>query len=319
MRKILLAFISLFLMGSIFAQDSVTFQVDMSADTTFNPAVQHVYLSGSMVGWAKPGFDTTLMLTPDANNAIYSIMLTDVPAGANEYKYFIVVDTVESWGGGEWDGDPNRVAVITESTTLNDVWGNKPSVVSFFVDMTKDSTLDVAHDQVFIAGDLANSWAEPGSIPYFEMMPTDTNANIYSINLTLYNNTYQYKYFIVKDSVNSWGGGEWATTDNRTVVVDTTMTVNNIWGLLLDVPTHTALPSFNIYPNPVNDNLSIANLKNANRIEVYNLVGQKVKEINEIFGSKVNLQTGDLSNGMYIISVYGENSSAVKSLKFLKK
>ncbi len=315
MRKILLAFISLFLLGSIYAQDSVTFQVDMSADTTFNPAVQHVYIAGSMAGWAQPGSDSTLMMTPDANNAIYSITVADVPAGEIQYKYFLV-DSVASWDNGEWGGDPNRVAVITGNTTLTDVWANKPSVVTFNVDMTKDSTFDVAHDQVFIAGDLANGWAQPGTVPYYAL--ANAGDSIYSITLTLKNGDYSYKYFIVTDSVPSWDGGEWNGDPNRTITIDTNMVVNDTWALILGVPT-VAAPEFSIYPNPVRDNLSIANLKNANRIEVYNLVGQKVKEINEIFGSKVNLQTSDLSNGMYIISVYGENSSAVKSLKFLKK
>jgi len=318
MKKSLLVIVALFMMGSIFAQNSVTFQVDMSADTTFNPALQNVYIAGTVAGnWAQPGSDSAYMLTPDENNVIYSITITDVPDGEIQYKYFLVGDEA-TWDNGEWNGDPNRVAVINDSeTTLTDVWQDKPTVVVFSVDMSTDSAFNPSSDQVFIAGDLANGWAQPGTISYYAL--ADAGENIYSISLTLKNADYNYKYFVVTDSVPSWDGGEWTGDPNRTVTVDTaTEAVTVTWGLILGIPS-VVTPTFSAYPNPVSDHLTIDNLENANRIEVYNLIGQKVKEVNEIYGSKVNIQTGDLSNGIYVISVYGENNSAVKSIKFVKK
>lgn len=318
MKKSLLIIISLFMMGTVFAQNSVIFNVDMSADTAFNPASQHVYISGTIAGpWAQPGSDTAYMLTPDENNVVYSITITDVPDGEIQYKYFLVSDAA-SWDNGEWNGDPNRVAVISGSeTTLNDVWGDKPTVVVFSVDMSTDSTFNPPSDQVFIAGDLANGWAQPGTIPYYAL--SDAGDNLYSITLTLKNGDYNYKYFVVTDSVPSWDGGEWNGDPNRTVTVDTaTESVTVTWGLILGIPS-VVTPTFTAYPNPVSDHLTIDNIENANRIEVYNVIGQKVKEVNEIYGSKVNIQTGDLSNGIYVVSVYGENNGAVKSIKFVKK
>lgn len=318
MKKSLLIIVSLFMMGTIFAQNSVTFNVDMSADSTFDAASQHVYISGTMAGpWAQPGSDTAYMLTPDESNVIYSITIADVPAGEIQYKYFIVGDEA-TWDNGEWGGDPNRVAVITNSeTTLDDVWGDKPTVVVFSVDMSTDSAFNPPSDQVYIAGDLANGWAQPGTIPYYAL--TDAGDNIYSITLTLKNGDYNYKYFIVTDSVPSWDGGEWAGDPNRTITIDATTTaVNDKWGLILGIPS-VATPTFTAYPNPVRDHLVIDNLENAKRIEIFNVIGQKVKEVNEIYGSKVNIQTSDLSNGIYVVSVYGENNSAVKSIKFVKK
>lgn len=322
MKKILLGFVSLFIMGSVFAQsnDTVNFKVDMSKDSTFNPAIQDVYISGTMTGWAQPGSDATYKLTPDATDSIYSITFMEIADGEIQYKYFLIDSTGASWDNGEWTGDPNRYSVIVGNTTLNDTWADKPSVVTFKVDMTNDSTLNLNHDQVYIAGDLANSWAEPGTITYYAMSP-NIDSTIFSITLRLYTGDYQYKYFIVTDSIASWDNGEWAGDPNRTVTItDTTTVINNTWGIIGNsgINTYTAFPSFNIYPNPVSNILYIDNLKYAKSIEIFNLVGQKVKVINEVTASKLSIPINDLNKGIYVITVFGNNNHT-RSLKFLKK
>jgi hypothetical protein len=209
MKKVLLAFASLLMMGTLFAQVTVTFNVDMSTDSTFNPETQHVYISGSFVDWTQPGENEDYMLAPDDNNKIYTITMSDIPTGEIQYKYFIV-ENEPSWSGGEWDGDPNRVANVSTDTTFNDVWAR-------------------------------------------------LNTGIPAVEL----------------------------------------------------------PQFSMYPNPVVNNLYLENIENANRVEIYNLVGQKVKEA-LISGNKLTVQTSDLTKGVYLISVINENG-AVKSLKFVKR
>ena len=89
MKKVLLAFASLLMMGTLFAQVTVTFNVDMSTDSTFNPETQHVYISGSFVDWTQPGENEDYMLTPDDNNKIYTITMSDIPTGEIQYKYLL--------------------------------------------------------------------------------------------------------------------------------------------------------------------------------------------------------------------------------------
>jgi len=316
MKKILLGILSLFFLGSVFAQDTVTFNVDMSADTTFNPTTQNVYISGSFAGWAEPGSDTTLQLAPSLTDSMnYTLTITGIAEGEIQYKYFLVESTPD-WNNGEWPGGLNRVAVITGKTILNNTWANKPFQVTFNVDMSVDTTFDTVHDQVFIAGDLANGWAQPGTIPYYEM--NRSSADTFSISLIMYKGNYNYKYFIVIDSVPSWDNGEWSSTINRTVAVDTTMTVNNTWGIITGIPVNKELPSFSYYPNPVQNTLFINNLEHVNRIDIFNLIGQKVRTINTITSTKISIQTGDLNNGVYIISVVG-NNGLVKSMRFIKR
>jgi hypothetical protein len=99
--------------------------------------------------------------------------------------------------------------------------------------------------------------------------------------------------------------------------VSTDTTFNDVWARLNTGIPAVELPQFSMYPNPVVNNLYLENIENANRVEIYNLVGQKVKEA-LISGNKLTVQTSDLTKGVYLISVINENG-AVKSLKFVKR
>ncbi len=92
------------------------------------------------------------------------------------------------------------------------------------------STLHI--DDVYIAGSLAQGWAQPGSIPEFKMNPVTSKEMVYNLGILLYPGDYMYKFFLVTDGVPSWDGGEWEGDPNREVTVDTTMTVDKTWGLL---------------------------------------------------------------------------------------
>ncbi len=105
------------------AQDSavVTFNVDMRQailDSTFNPATDTLFVTGSFLGWADPGTDyDNQLMTDEDNDSVYTRQSV-VPVGEIQYKYF----KNSGWAQGEWNGDPNRVVQVSGDTTLNDVW-----------------------------------------------------------------------------------------------------------------------------------------------------------------------------------------------------
>ena len=323
MKKILLSVFAIFLMGGLFAQtDTVTFNVTAPPDSIFNATTQSLYVSGTIAGWAQPGSDTAYRMTPNSDSSAYSLVVLGVANGEIQYKYFIITGTTPDWNNGEWAGDPNRRAVAAGNLTLNDTWAEEPFQVTFQVNLSPISdTLNRSKAQVFIAGSVANGWAQPGSVPYYEMKPTQNDTNVFAINLWLYKSTIQFKYFLVFDSTASWSYGEWAGDPNRTDSIVGSDTLNSVWGDLgfTGIPTNNALqPSFNIYPNPVRNVLYIANLENTNRIEIYNIIGQRVREINQVTGKKLTIHTGDLNNGIYIVSAFGEKG-VLKSMKFIKR
>ena len=76
--------------------------------------------------------------------------------------------------------------------------------------------------------------------------------------------------------------------------------------------------AFKVYPNPVNDVLRISDMQNVKRVEIINVVGQRIREINNISNGNLELNVSDLDNGIYIINFHSETRS-LGYTKFIKK
>ena len=76
--------------------------------------------------------------------------------------------------------------------------------------------------------------------------------------------------------------------------------------------------AYNVYPNPVKDMLRIEDMQNVKRVEIINVVGQRVREINNISDSNVELNVSDLDNGIYIINFHN-GAKSLGYTKFIKK
>ena len=75
--------------------------------------------------------------------------------------------------------------------------------------------------------------------------------------------------------------------------------------------------SFNLYPNPVENELNIENLKkDVNKIEIFTITGKKVKMVENISSAKIKLNISDLQSGLYFITLHSNNS--VQTAKFIK-
>lgn len=72
----------------------------------------------------------------------------------------------------------------------------------------------------------------------------------------------------------------------------------------------------NIYPNPAKDILIVDNVNNAD-IYIYNTLGQMVKKITNVVGSK-EINVSDLNNGMYIVRIQKGESVQTKKIQIIK-
>ena len=75
------------------------------------------------------------------------------------------------------------------------------------------------------------------------------------------------------------------------------------------------IDSVSVYPVPVKDILNISwGSGNVSDLEIYNLVGQKIKAAHVNSGSRqISLSVDDLKKGVYFLRLYDdENSTAVK-------
>lgn len=116
-----------------FGQHSVTFTVDLSPNTNFNPNIHQVYLSGAredapgglanLPAWPMPGSNSSLLMNSNGNNT-YSLTISNMQLGTYAYKYFLVANGQASWNFGEWSETINRVITV-QSTDVqtNDLWG----------------------------------------------------------------------------------------------------------------------------------------------------------------------------------------------------
>ena len=71
------------------------------------------------------------------------------------------------------------------------------------------------------------------------------------------------------------------------------------------------MQAITIYPNPVNDVLTIVSEIPLTKVEIYSAIGKKVKEIYTDFNA---IATDRLSNGVYFIRIHSENGSLTKKL-----
>jgi len=105
--------------------------------------------------------------------------------------------------------------------------------VVFNADMSQAADFDPDTYDVYIGGNLAGGWAQPGSDPQFRMEPVEDGSDIYTITLHLEEGNYDYKYFLIEDEPD-WDMGEWPGDPNRTVTVTDDMEVNDIFGVQPD-------------------------------------------------------------------------------------
>ncbi len=300
------------LMGQ--TQFNVTFTVDMTTAEDFNPETDDVYISGSFADWAQPGTDANYKMTVTEDPMVYTITVA-ADSGMIQYKFFRVINGEASWDFGEWTGIDNRITLLLlDGLTFNHVWGNRPVLVTFNVDVSPLDTLDTETDKIFITGNFAG-WMQPGTIPELEMKAGE-DPNIYSVMLSMYKGTYEYKFFIVENNIPSWDGGEWAGGDNRVILVDTAMIVNKLWGdITASIFDNKVEFTYVVYPNPVFDQITLDGVEDVNKVEIYDISGRMVRSI-QVDARKVNMNLSDLRPGVYILSVF--NKTGVQTTKFIK-
>lgn len=106
---------------------TVTFEVDMSTALSFDPLIDAVYLTGSMLGWSEPGTQPENQLMSRIEGSMIWTKTLQVPMGQYLYKYFIN----PGWGFGEWLGNPDRLFIANSSQLdINDTWSRYPDLLT---------------------------------------------------------------------------------------------------------------------------------------------------------------------------------------------
>jgi uncharacterized protein YqkB len=216
MKKSILALTALFACTLAFAQNNVTFQVDMSEYT--GPAFTMVNLNGGFNGWCG---ECAIMEDLD-NDMVYELTVEDLPEGPIEYKF-----TTDGWTNEEVFNPggtctqttgqfTNRIHQVTGDETLPvvcwnscDACGAPPTSanVTFQVDMSEYAG---AYTTVNLNGTF-NGWCGECA-----PMADDNGDLIYSIVVNVPVDTIEYKF-----TVDGWTDEEMLTPGSDcTVSVD---------------------------------------------------------------------------------------------------
>lgn len=74
------------------------------------------------------------------------------------------------------------------------------------------------------------------------------------------------------------------------------------------------IPTLNVYPNPAKTQVSVTSSSSIDRIEVTNILGQKVYENATVGANQTTINVADLQNGAYFVRVYSENCVITRKL-----
>ncbi len=106
-------------------------------------------------------------------------------------------------------------------------------------------------------------------------------------------------------------------------VTDPTISATSTFFAVADAETNITLtsvePKFNFYPNPVVDvmNLELEHYPQVAKIGIYNLIGKEVKSFSALDNIDI-IDTSDLIQGMYLITLEDSNGKLIETKRFSK-
>jgi hypothetical protein len=185
--------------------------------------------------------------------------------------------------------------------------------VTFNVDMTYAEGFDPDSDVVYITGSFLE-WAQPGSDPENQTMTRIDDSMVYTQTLQIAAGTYAYKYFLNA----GWDGGEWPGGDDRVLVVEEDMTVNDWFGYASDptnVPGIDVAADLYLFPNPARDVLNVVAWREIREVRVVSITGQVVQQFSNILSDRYQFNLGGMREGIYLIQVVTEHGTATKRVQ----
>lgn len=147
-------------------------------------------------------------------------------------------------------------------------------------------------------------WVENNQLQGLDMR----NGN--NINVTYFNsqNNPSLTCIFVDDSNYSMNNPDWIIDPNSTFV-ETQQECDDLAGI-----EDLLLQKIKIYPNPTKEFLYIKNVNSVDKVEMYNILGEKILQINNFIESgKINLR--NLSSGIYFLRISkNQNISVTKKI-----
>lgn len=318
--------------GNAAQAGNVTFSVDLS---DYNGAEiitsESVFLSGPFNEWSG---DANMMT--DNGDMVFSTTI-NLPAGATDYKF-----TINNWADQEmFDGFGtctqafgefvNRLIIVDGDATLSTTCFDscfecgaevaQPGNISLSVNMTEYSGAEIlAADNVYVSGAF-NEWCGTCN-------PLDDSDGdgIYEGIVPFPGGMQQFKF-----TVNDWAdqeefaGGEACTfTDgeftNRLIAVDGDATMDAVCFASCANCGETGINDVDLglqlYPNPASSFINVELNEIIESIEIQNLAGQTVLQVENLSTKKHQLDLSELQSGIYFVNV--KSNDQINSTRILR-
>ncbi|WP_421752976.1 T9SS type A sorting domain-containing protein [Croceimicrobium sp.] len=173
---------------------NVSIQIDMNADSTFNPATDQVDIAGPFSNW-DPAFNTSYQLSDPDNDLIYTAQFA-FPEPLLEYKARFHAGGITNWEqGGNKIVNFGADTVVPVRCFSSDTLGNCPAQIDSFyvtlqVDLSNEKDFNPTLDSIDLAADFTN-W-DPNYNAAYALSDANTDS-IWEITLFLPDSTLDYK------------------------------------------------------------------------------------------------------------------------------
>ncbi|MFN5319173.1 MAG: T9SS type A sorting domain-containing protein [Bacteroidia bacterium] len=267
------------------------------------------------------------LLSDDDNDGIYSITL-NLPAGELQYKARIIEQA--NFSGG-WEQGSNQIINLSSDSILEArcfglasgtcVFIPDPSLVTFSVTFENE----VPASEIYVLGDFTTPIWQGGAIAM-----TQVAGNVYEASAEVCAASFNYKFVngAVIDGAN-WesfpdpldrdctvpnglGGYNrfYSRTDASPVLLDYVFNSCQVGGVVT-ATAEQGISKALIAPNPASDGIIITfGDAQTYRVDVVDVAG-RIKQTLNTNSASIFVERGALSNGVYFVSITGEDGSRV--------
>lgn len=203
-------------------------------------------------------------------------------------------------------GEANETWLITPEVTLD---GNEEFSFEVNIGYYTHDALTVYISTDFDGSDISGAtWNDITNNFTIPQTPTDGYGTLDTagkMSLSSYSGNTAHIAFVYNGDANA---GETTTIQVDSVVVTSTTGIED----------EESNQENDIYPNPATSNVNIKSHSNMESITVYNVYGQKVMKVNNVYSDKKSLNVDNLSDGLYMLDIRNADDSRMTK-QFMKK
>jgi hypothetical protein len=152
-------------------------------------------------------------------------------------------------------------------------------------------------------------------VPPIEITADNTKVNEWEeltfLFPTVGDNDKYYRLTVLVDIGTTGTGTDRVTYFDDIIIGDGSCLTSSVF-----TPT---VATMRILPNPVTDQLRVENLEGVSRIEIFNLLGQRMSNVNTSGDIQTRIDVASLPPGIYTLAGYGEQGQLLGNGKFVKQ